>query len=236
MSKEKMSKSLGNVFNAREILSRFGGEVARYLLLSVQYRTVLDFNEETIEQALTGLTRIYEAKQKAIEISGIKRARPDLRAESVWGSFAASCESARKEIDDCYANDFNTAGALGALFGLIREFNRALAEPMATATPSATIGATELIRIIEEDIGGIIGVGRREPTQFHEELERIRATRLAASGIERMTAEEIQEAIQQRKDARARKDFPEADRIRKELESKGVLLKDGPQGTTWEYR
>jgi cysteinyl-tRNA synthetase len=236
MNKEKMSKSLGNVLNARDFLTQFGGEVTRYVLLSVHYRSIIDFGDEALEHALQSLHRIYEAKAKAVELQKVGRARADMRAESAWGSFAASCEQARKEIDDAYANDFNTAGALGALFTLIREFNRILAEPLAQATPSAVLGANELIRVMEEDIGGIIGVGRSEPKKMLEDIAKIRAARSAAQGIVRPSETEIQALLQERVEARKAKNFARADEIRKDLDAKGVAIKDGPSGTTWEYK
>jgi cysteinyl-tRNA synthetase len=235
LSKEKMSKSLGNVFTARTFLTKFSGEIARYLLLSVHYRSIIDFKDETVDHTLTSLHRIYEAKAKALELMTQSRARADLRAEAAWGTFAASCESTRTEIDAHYANDFNTPGALGALFTLIREFNRTLAEPLAQATPSAVLGAGELIKVIEEDIGGVLGVGRGAPVKVLEDIARIRAERSSVPETGRMSESEILEKIQARSDARKNKDFQAADTIRKELEARGVLIKDSPNGTSWVY-
>ncbi len=239
LSKVKMSKSIGNVFTAREFLTRFSGEFARYLLLSVHYRSQIDFGPDTIEQALTGMHRIYEAKARAKQILGQSRARADLRAEAAWGTFAASCEKARTEIDENFANDFNTPGALAALFTAIREFNRTLAEPLAQATPSAVLGAQELIRLMEEDIGGVLGFGRSDPEKALEDLARIRALQKdmdGETGAGRPTEAEIMQAIADRAAARSAKDFARADRIRKEMESRGVLIKDSPTGTTWELK
>jgi cysteinyl-tRNA synthetase len=237
MSKTKMSKSLGNVFNAREFLSMYSGEFARYLLLSVHYRALIDFGPETLENTWTGLHRIYEAKAKAVEAQKTARARADMRAEGAWGSFVASCEQARKEIDDCFANDLNTAGALGALFTLIREFNRTLSEPLAAATPSAALGAAELIKVIEDDIGSVLGVGRLDPAKGLEDLTRIKKLLSESQGGGARPSEaEILDLIQQRADARKGKDFAKADQIRKDLEARGVLIKDGPGGTTWTYK
>lgn len=236
MSKTKMSKSLGNVFNAREFLTEFSGEFARYMLIGVHYRSGIDFDDALVEHTATNLHRIYEAKAKALEITKQARARADLRAEGAWGQFLATCEQTRREIDEAYANDFNMAGALGALFTLIREFNRTLSEPLAAATPSASLGAQELIKMMEEDIGGIIGVGRLAPEKALDDLARIKASRAAAQGNALPTEAEILVAIEARKSARAAKDFTKGDQIRKDLEARGVLIKDSPAGTTWSYK
>ena len=237
MDREKMSKSLGNVTLARDFLTRFGGEIARYMLLSVHYRSEADFGDEMIEQTLTSLQRIYEAKQKAVDLTRIKSAVPALRGESQWGSFVADCESTKRKIDDAYANDFSTPEALGALFTLIREFNRICAEPGVASTPSAVLGAQALIQILEDDIGSILGVGRREPTQALADFSRIRADRSTASGAaDRPSEEEIGRLIAERLEARKSKDFKRSDAIRDDLAARGVVLKDSPAGTTWGYK
>jgi cysteinyl-tRNA synthetase len=238
ISKEKMSKSLGNFVTARDFLSRFPAEVVRFMLLGVHYRSIIDFGDETMDHALTGLHRIYEAKAKALELKKQTRARADMRAEAAWGSFVASCEKAREEIDANFANDFNTSGALAAVFTLVREFNRTIAEPLAVATPSAVLGAEQLIRVIEDDLGGILGIGRLDPTKALMDIAQVRAMRGAASadGAARPTDDEIRAAIAARAAARQAKNFAEADRIRKDMEARGVIFKDSPQGTTWDYK
>jgi cysteinyl-tRNA synthetase len=125
---------------------------------------------------------------------------------------------------------------LGALFTLIREFNRVVAEPLAQATPAAVLGAGELIKVMEEDIGGIIGIGRSEPKKVLEDIAKIRAARSAAAGVVRPSEAEIQALLQERVDARKAKNFARADEIRKDLDAKGVAIKDSPAGTTWEYK
>ena len=249
LSQEKMSKSLGNIFTARDFLIRFSGELARYLLLSVHYRSRIDFGPDTIDLAVAGLQRIYEAKARALDLSKQSRARPDMRAESAWGSFLASCEQTRTEIDDHFANDLNTPGALGALFSLIRDLNRTLAEPLAASTPAAALGASEFIRVIEEDIGGVLGIGRLDPSKALADLDRIRRAERAgmstangspseSSGIAptQINEAEILVLIEARLQAKKAKDFAKADMIRHDLASQGVLIKDSPQGTTWEYK
>jgi cysteinyl-tRNA synthetase len=234
LSKEKMSKSIGNVFTAREFLTQYSGEIARYLLLSVHYRSVIDFGSVSIENALSGLHRIYEAKARAFEGIKLGRARADLRAETLWGSFLASCEAARREIDEHYANDFNVSGVLAVVFSLVREYNRVLAEPLAQATPAVVLGSQQLIQILEEDLGGVIGVGRGNPEKVLADILRMRMA-MHQNPSSRLGESEILAAIEARAQARKQKDFAKADSIRKELEDKGVLIKDGPTGTRWEY-
>ena len=232
LSKEKMSKSLGNVFLARDFLTQYSGEIARYLLLSVHYRSIIDFGDEAIENALTGLQRIYEAKQKAAALSAVKRAMVDPRAESLWGGFVADCERTREQLMDAMANDFGTPEVLSAVFQLIREFNRVSAEPLAQATPSAVLGAQAFIGVLERDLGELMGLGRLDAEKALADIARVKAARSGG----KISPEQIEGLIADRKAARAAKDFQRADEIRKELLEKGVEIKDGPQGTTWEYR
>lgn len=238
LSKTKMSKSLGNVFLAREFLTQFSGEVARALLLSVHYRSVIDFGKESLEQTFSFLQRIYEAKHRACQIVAERKSVSDARGEALWGEFLASCDKARAEMDECFANDFNTPGVLAALFGVIRDYNRTLAEPLALATPSAILGSQELLRLMEEEMGGILGIGRGEPQFVLKELARMRQSVQEGEGIltQRVSESEILAAIEARALARREKNFNQADEIRKSLEGRGVLIKDGAAGTTWEYK
>jgi len=233
-SQEKMSKSLGNFFTAREFLQKFSGEFARYFALSVHYRSPIDFSDETVENTLTSLQRIYEAKAKALEVLSRANETTTAAPGTVWSEFMKSCRKMREQIDEAFANDFNSAEALGALFTLIREFNRTVSA--GPAAPGAAAGSRELVSIIEKEIGEILGVGIHEPTAVLNDLGRIRAARPVAGGATRPEQPEIEQLIQARMDARKGKDFAKADQIRKDLDARGVLIKDGPTGTTWSYK
>ncbi len=233
VSKQKMAKSVGNVFTARDFLTKFGGEFARYAFLSVHYRQPLDFTDELMEQSLTGLERIYEAKRRALELSKRKQGLADPRAETAWGEFAASAQKARTEIAKEWNTDLNSAGVLGSVFSLIREFNRTLTSPRAEMTPAAGIGAQLLVDTIESDLGEVLGVGRMMPETVLTKLQEIRQALRGAAPT--LAADAIEKKIQERLDARKAKDFKRADAIRDELAAGGVEIKDSPQGTTWRY-
>ncbi|OFZ01518.1 MAG: cysteine--tRNA ligase [Bdellovibrionales bacterium GWB1_52_6] len=231
MSQTKMSKSLGNVFLARDFLTQFSGEFARYFALSVHYRSPIDFSDDTIDNTLISLQRIYEAKQKAAEFAQGGASGTPAQA---WTDFIAACQKAREQIDEAFANDFNSAEALAALYTLIRDFNRTATA--AAGAAGAAQGARELVAIIEKDIGKILGVGLNEPAAALKDLGRIRAARPVAGGVEKPQAAEIEKLLAERVAARQAKDFARGDQIRKDLDARGIVIKDGPSGTTWSYK
>jgi cysteinyl-tRNA synthetase len=232
-SSEKMSKSLGNVVQARDFLAEYGGELARMIFLGVHYRSVFDFNAEVVDQAVINLERVYEAKKIAEDIRERKVAIPDPMAEQAWGGFIIDCDRAREAILEHYANDLNTAGALSELFTLVREFNRALKQPNAGNTPAGILAANEFIKVLEGQIGAVIGVGRMRAETMLAHLDRIKVSRSKREGRVVIDDTEIEALILERKLARENRDFRKSDEIRDRLLAGGVLIKDSPQGTTW---
>ncbi|RTZ72166.1 MAG: cysteine--tRNA ligase [Gammaproteobacteria bacterium] len=132
--------------------------------------------------------------------------------EAEPGEAEAYVEKFNAAMDD----DFNTPEALAVLFELVREINRV----RQTDQQKAARMAAELKRL-----GGILGILQEDPEQWLKG-----APKGAAEGL---SDAEIEALIQKRLEARKNKEWAEADRIRDELKSKGILLEDTPQGTTW---
>lgn len=105
---EKMSKSLGNFFTVREVLSKYPAEVVRYLLVASHYRSPINYSEQGLQQAAAALERLY----LAVRGCNIGDAR-DLANSRYEKAF-------REAMND----DFNTAEAMGVLFDLARDLNR----------------------------------------------------------------------------------------------------------------
>jgi len=136
---EKMSKSLGNFFTVREILERYRAEEVRYFILTSQYRSPLNYDDEHLDNARGALTRFYTA------LRGLPDAEP------------AGAEGFEKKFHAAMDDDFNTPEALAAMFELVREINRVRTEDAAKA---ASLGAA-LRRL-----GDMLGILQNDPEAY----------------------------------------------------------------------
>ena len=136
---EKMSKSLGNFFTVREILQRYRAEEVRYFILTSQYRSPLNYDDEHLDNARAALTRFYTAL----------RDLPD--ADPATG------EAQEAKFHAAMEDDFNTPEALAAMFELVREINRERSTDMGRA---ASLGA--LLR----RLGGLLGILQDDPEAY----------------------------------------------------------------------
>jgi cysteinyl-tRNA synthetase len=203
---QKMSKSLGNVYTIPDVVARgFRPSAVRYLLLSAHYRKSLNFTWASLTQAEESLRRLTDF---------LARAEAATRPETHLG-IAARVQEARDAFVAAIEADLNTAGALGAMFELVRALN-------------AAIDAGELGR-------GDLPVVRSAFEMFDSVLG-VLSLRRAEEARPPVPVEEIDRLIDERHAARRRRDFAAADRIRDDLAARGVLLEDSAAGTRWKRK
>jgi cysteinyl-tRNA synthetase len=126
---EKMSKSLGNFFTIREVLRQYDAEVLRFFILRAHYRSPLNYSDAHLDEAKSGLTRLYTAlKQAPSEVAAVD-----------WN--APQAQAFRAAMND----DFNTAEAIAALFDLANEANKS-GSPEQAAQLKALSGVLGLLQ------------------------------------------------------------------------------------------
>ena len=213
INQEKMSKSLNNFLTVHDMLQAFPPEVIRLFLLSSHYRSPVDFSEEAMGDAASGLDKLYLALKRTDEIFP---ERPAAEPGVFWEEF-------RLAMDD----DFNTARGLGALFDAARTLNRLLDEAESGHKAEADIvSAAEDMR----RMGRVLGILNASPKDYFESRKSAAAEQ---GGID---PAEVDRLVEARRQARKDRNFAEADRIRGQLAEMKVVLEDRPDGTTsWKF-
>ncbi len=199
----KMSKSLGNFFTVRDVAQEYGYEPIRYLMLSSQYRSPINYSVDIIEQCRASLERLYTCRDSidfALQSAGDEE--PENAAE-VRGQLEARKAQFIAAMDD----DLNTADGLAAVFELVRDINVSV---LPSGSKALLEEAAALFDTLATDVLGLVYNRKKETLD----------DRVAAR-------------IEARQAARAAKNWAEADRIRDELKAEGIVLEDTPQGVKW---
>jgi cysteinyl-tRNA synthetase len=200
---EKMSKSLGNIVSIKDFLAKRDADVMRMLVLNGSYRAPLTFNEETLDGAEKGLERIKSALKPASMKTG------EANAEAVF-TLTTQAESTKTAFTAAMDDDFNTAGALGSLFDLVRAINTARD---AGASDAQLKPAQDSIR----ELTGVFGLRLSEKT--------------GSGGADKF----IDLLVEVRAEVRKQKLWALSDQIRDRLKELGVTIEDGKEGTSWRY-
>jgi cysteinyl-tRNA synthetase len=217
---EKMSKSLGNFLTIRDALQMYHPEVLRVFLLSKHYRSPLDFSKSAVLGLQTGLVRMYRTLQRLDQLVGTDK---DKGAGSLPCSLAApEKDSFLDQFVQTMDDDLNTANAIALLFEKVKEMNKIMDSPLDDSSKARL----SLERRHLCTAASVLGFLHEEPEVFFEALAA--STQAADSG-------EVEKLIEERKSARKNRDWARADAIRRQLKDMGIVLEDGPKGTTWRY-
>jgi cysteinyl-tRNA synthetase len=205
---EKMSKSLGNFFTARDVLARHSAEAIRLFFTQAYYRGPLNFSDELLASAEKGLEKFENLAEKInLELSKnvTDGVTPELDIKLFEDNFIAA-------MDD----DFNTSQAVAVIFDFVKEVNRAIAENDNINTQFYT----DVKTFLERTSVGVLGI-----MNFDVEMS------TAGKDID---VNLIEQMIEQRSVAKKEKNYSLADEIRNKLKELGVELKDSKEGTTYK--
>ena len=199
----KMSKSLGNFFTVRDVAEKYGYEPIRYLLISAQYRSPINYSTDIIEQCIAALNRLYTCRDSLdFELKNAVGAEHD-GDKAIIDGFNKYREQFIAAMDD----DLNTADAIASIFELVRDINT----NVVGKTPSKALveGAIAMF----DELTGVLGLVYNRKTETLDS--------------------DVETLIEARTNARKEKNWAEADRIRDQLKEMGIVLEDTAQGVKW---
>jgi cysteinyl-tRNA synthetase len=226
LSGEKMSKSLGNLITIKDALKKYSADALRIFVLSSHYRSPLTYSPEIVESAERGADRLRQVAAGSPTGTGkVSRAPAEtIDTDKFRDSFIAA-------MDD----DFNSAQAMGTLFDLARDINRADDE-----------GAdTTAARYVFRELADVLGLTLKPVEAAPLDIEALSAVRTAIyqalSRSDTLDGKESPEAILEnlinlRADLRKAKQYQQADMVRNKLDQAGIILEDTPGGTVWKRK
>lgn len=183
INEEKMSKSLGNFFTVRDILKLYRAEEVRYFILTSQYRSPLNYDDEHLDNARSALTRFYTAMR------GLPEVEP------------AGAEQYRERFNAAMDDDFNTPEALAAMFDLTREINRTRKqdEVAASALAAELKAMGHVLGILQDNVETYLrGKALADDALSDADIEKLIQQRLDARKAKNWAeADRIREQLQQ---------------------------------------
>ncbi len=203
VDKVKMSKSLGNFFTVRDVAEQYGYEPIRYLMISCQYRSPINYSFDAIAQCKASLERLYTCRDNMdFAFKNAKAEAGEKDAEII-----ALIDGKKAKFIEAMEDDLNTGEALGAVFELVRDINTNVNDGVQSKA------LVEYAITVFDELMNVLGLlYNRKASNLDDEIEAL---------------------IAARNEARKNKNWAEADRIRDELKAQGIVLEDTPQGVKW---
>jgi len=203
---QKMAKSLGNFIFIKDALKKFDAETLRLFFSFTHYRSPIDFTEKSLDQSKKSLDRLYITLENVHSIKISKNITPEEK------KFDSKFLIYKQKFIDAMDDDFNTLEALKVLFEMSNEVNKFISH-----RKELNKDVKENILNIFKELGGIFGILQKE----------IKKDKLSDG---------IQKLVDEREEARKKKDWKKADEIRSQLKEMGVMLEDTPDGIKWKIK
>lgn len=207
---EKMSKSLGNFFTAREVVAKYPAEAIRLFFAQTYYGGPLNFSDDLLSAAHKGYEKIVNIAEKIeseIKLNSNNGVSPQFDIEKYYTDF-------EKVMDD----DFNTPQATAVIFDFIRATNKIIAD-----NPQIEVSFYQSIKkFLKDTAENVLGI-----IHFDDLMNKLKTD---------IDIDQIELLIKKRDLAKKEKNFALADRIREELNSLGIILQDGKTGTTYKKK
>lgn len=219
---EKMSKSLGNSLTIRDALKKYDYETIKYVMFSKHYGSDVDLSDNDYSLAENHLNYFYTSikeMNKYIKDNLVKEydVKDDI-ADSIIPKFVENMDE-----------DFNTTASIANLYNIFKYANNI----MKTSKDKTKEDIANILRKILKNVHevySVLGLFDQNPDEY---ITKLKNKYLKELDIDE---ENIKQEIEKRAKAKQNKDFEKADKIRNDLEAKGIILKDSKEGTSWDFK
>jgi len=228
---QKMSKSLGNYWTTRDVLDQFDSEAVRYFLLTTHYCKPITYSLDNLHEATDRVEYLYSTLERidqSLEHAGYDSSESVAGGELVGGGVDETVSGFLPKFEDSLADNFNTSRALASINEVAKVANE-LTESGSEIDDDVAYTLFTIDSHLRK-AGSVLGLMQRQPGRA---LHEIRQKQLEELDI---TADEIEEKIAARKEARENETWELADEIRDELAEAGVELMDKAWGTLWRIK
>jgi cysteinyl-tRNA synthetase len=235
---EKMSKSIGNIINVKDLLKSWDPEVIRFFFAQTHYRSPPDFSDKALENAEKGLTRIHRLKEKLEGLSDKKIVdkldKKDLDKESK--KYFDTIDDFVKDFENAMDDDFNTPEAVSSIFEFVNQTNKYLEN-----NPDKKLCGYALGKLIK--LGNVLTLFQPILVEGKGAVDKDLLQKLQKI-VSKYKRDEREEHIEKliglllelRQEARKKKDWKTADNIRKDLDDIGFEIQDASGGPVWRKK
>jgi cysteinyl-tRNA synthetase len=224
---EKMSKSLGNFWTIRDILTKVDAMVLRFALINAHYRSPIDMNETLLNDAERNYNRLLEAYVRTLKTrtgdAPVGLPLPDVTSPHPLARSLGLLEKMGEGFARAMDDDFNSREAVAKVLGMVREIGKVLGMDLDQADSNAF--AHYAVDLLEETAGRVLGVLPSQEMALAEPEDDPRKAEIA---------DRVEELLVQRGEARRNKDWSLADSIRDQLSELGVVVTDTASGPEWD--
>ena len=236
---EKMSKSIGNIINVKDLLKTWDAEVLRMFFAQAHYRSPPDYSEKALTDIAKGLERLYRVKERLQEhgTKGTKQKLTLTKLTKPEKQYHESIQQFQTEFESAMDDDLNTPKAFASLFDFINTTNKFF-EQHPTPNPDLCSYALD-VYLKAGNVLTLFQPKTQKPTTEEPNVIQKLQTLLSSLGkkTEKTTVDDLlKELLLAREDARKHKDWKTADLIRKNLEELGFEIQDTAAGPVWRKK
>ena len=247
---EKMSKSLGNSLFVSDLVDKYGAAPLRLALMSVHYRSVIEFSEEMMSQHVSTWNRLSSAVVSAYKIAESTMNRNGLSSVSINPVDAPLDQIKSRALPSEFAsalnNDLNVPAAMTEVFKsvkhiekLVASLNTEIITSDGTENSNDNISSKDSIGILVNSVltlRAMLDVLGLDPLSdpWRQDTLHLLSDNPANSKDREILSCLIEQMIEERQQARKSKNWGLADRIRSNLAESGIMIEDTPSGTRWK--